>query len=62
MSQALFAKGNPAYDEVEASQWQATQVSTISIMNFFGRIIIGLWSLFVQYTALAHIPLCRPHL
>ncbi|KAJ6532432.1 major facilitator superfamily domain-containing protein [Mycena capillaripes] len=44
MSQALFAKGNPAYDEVEASQWQATQVSTISIMNFAGRIIIGLIS------------------
>ncbi|KAJ7899186.1 major facilitator superfamily domain-containing protein [Mycena olivaceomarginata] len=44
MSQALFAKGNPAYDKVEASQWQATQVSTISIMNFFGRIIIGLIS------------------
>jgi hypothetical protein len=41
MSQALFAKGNPAYDEVEASQWQAAQVSTISIMNFAGRIIIG---------------------
>ncbi|KAJ7916308.1 major facilitator superfamily domain-containing protein [Mycena leptocephala] len=44
MSQALFAKGNPAYDEVEASQWQAAQVSTISIMNFAGRIIIGLIS------------------
>ncbi|KAF7331089.1 NmrA domain-containing protein [Mycena venus] len=44
MSQALFAKGNPTYDEVEASQWQATQVSTISIMNFAGRIVIGLIS------------------
>jgi len=44
MSQALFAKGNPTYDEVEASQWQATQVSTISIMNFAGRILIGLIS------------------
>ncbi|KAJ6606619.1 major facilitator superfamily domain-containing protein [Mycena vulgaris] len=44
MSQALFAKGNPAYDEVEASRWQATQVSTISIMNFSGRILIGLIS------------------
>ncbi|KAJ7070365.1 major facilitator superfamily domain-containing protein [Mycena belliarum] len=44
MSQALFAKGNPAYDEVEASRSQATQVSMISIMNFFGRILIGLIS------------------
>ncbi|KAJ7476903.1 major facilitator superfamily domain-containing protein [Mycena galericulata] len=44
MSQALFAKGNAAYDEVEASRWQATQVSTISIMNFSGRILIGLIS------------------
>ncbi|KAJ7125293.1 major facilitator superfamily domain-containing protein [Mycena epipterygia] len=44
MSQALFAKGNPTYDEGEASRWQATQVSTISIMNFAGRIIIGLIS------------------
>ncbi|KAJ7661486.1 major facilitator superfamily domain-containing protein [Mycena polygramma] len=44
MSQALFAKGNPAYDEIEASKWQAAQVSTISIMNFSGRIIIGLIS------------------
>ncbi|KAF7368354.1 NmrA domain-containing protein [Mycena venus] len=44
MSQALFAKGNLAYDEVEASRWQVTQVSTISIMNFAGRIIIGLIS------------------
>ncbi|KAJ6544286.1 major facilitator superfamily domain-containing protein [Mycena capillaripes] len=44
MSQALFAKGNPNYDEVEASQWQATQVSTLSIMNFSGRIVIGLIS------------------
>ncbi|KAJ7775723.1 major facilitator superfamily domain-containing protein [Mycena maculata] len=44
MSQALFAKGNPTYDEVEASRWQATQVSTISLMNFSGRILIGLIS------------------
>ncbi|KAJ7476891.1 major facilitator superfamily domain-containing protein [Mycena galericulata] len=44
MAQALFAKGNPAYDEVEAARWQATQVSTISIMNFSGRILIGLIS------------------
>ncbi|KAJ7618509.1 major facilitator superfamily domain-containing protein [Roridomyces roridus] len=44
MSQALFAKGNPTYDEVEASRWQAAQVSLISIMNFSGRIVIGVLS------------------
>jgi hypothetical protein len=41
MSQALYAHKNPIYDEVEASRWQATQVSAISLMNFLGRIFIG---------------------
>ncbi|KAK7001642.1 NmrA domain-containing protein [Favolaschia claudopus] len=44
MSQALFAQGNPEYDEIKAAQFQATQVSTISIMNFAGRIVIGVIS------------------
>lgn len=44
ISQALFAKGNPNYDEELASQWQATQVSAISIANFMGRILIGMTS------------------
>jgi hypothetical protein len=44
MSQALYAYRNRSvYDEVEASQWQATQVSTISFMNFLGRILIGIF-------------------
>ncbi|KAG2365271.1 MFS general substrate transporter [Suillus spraguei] len=42
ISQALYAKGNPNYDELEASQWQAAQVSTLSVCNFAGRILIGL--------------------
>jgi hypothetical protein len=42
ISQALYAKGNPNYDELESSQWQAAQVSTLSICNFAGRILIGL--------------------
>ncbi|KAI0959036.1 hypothetical protein AcW1_003984 [Taiwanofungus camphoratus] len=42
ISQALFAKGNTNYDEVQASQWQAAQVSTISIMNCLGRFSIGM--------------------
>ncbi|KAF8189660.1 major facilitator superfamily domain-containing protein [Pholiota molesta] len=44
MSQALYAHNNPHYDEIEASGWQATQVSAISLMNFSGRIFIGLVS------------------
>jgi MFS family permease len=42
ISQALFAKGNPDFDQVEAVTWQAAQVSIISVTNFAGRILIGL--------------------
>ncbi|KAI0751758.1 MFS general substrate transporter [Daedaleopsis nitida] len=42
ISQALFAFNNPDYDDVKAAQWQATQVSTVSIMNCIGRISIGI--------------------
>ncbi|KAI0637554.1 MFS general substrate transporter [Trametes polyzona] len=42
ISQALFANNNPDYDEVKAAQWQATQVSTVSVMNCIGRIVIGI--------------------
>ncbi|KAI0688651.1 MFS general substrate transporter [Cytidiella melzeri] len=42
ITQALFAKGDPDFDEVKASQWQATQVSTVSVANCLGRVIIGL--------------------
>ncbi|KAF9474613.1 MFS general substrate transporter [Pholiota conissans] len=48
MSQALYAHNNPHYDEVEASGWQATQVSAISLMNFSGRIFIGVVSDFAK--------------
>ena len=41
ISQALFAKGNPDFDDRKAAQWQATQVSTISVTNCLGRILIG---------------------
>lgn len=44
MSQALYGYNNPHYDEAKASQWQSTQVSSISLMNFTGRIFIGLVS------------------
>ncbi|KJA16098.1 hypothetical protein HYPSUDRAFT_47749 [Hypholoma sublateritium FD-334 SS-4] len=48
MSQALYAHNNAHYDEIEASGWQATQVSAISLMNFSGRIFIGLVSDFAK--------------
>ncbi|KDR74212.1 hypothetical protein GALMADRAFT_249944 [Galerina marginata CBS 339.88] len=48
MSRALYAHQYPEFDEVEASGWQATQVSAISLMNFSGRIFIGLVSDFAK--------------
>jgi len=42
IAQALFAHDNPAYDEAESSTWQAAQVSTLSLANFFGRVLIGI--------------------
>ncbi|KAF5337303.1 hypothetical protein D9611_002979 [Ephemerocybe angulata] len=44
MSQALYAFKNPKYDPVEAARWQSTQVSSISLMNCAGRILIGVIS------------------
>lgn len=41
ISQALFAHGNPDFDTVLSAQWQATQVSLVSIANCVGRIAIG---------------------
>jgi hypothetical protein len=42
IAQALFAHDNPAYDEAESSTWQAAQVSTLSLANFSGRVLIGI--------------------
>ncbi|KAK7689988.1 hypothetical protein QCA50_006630 [Cerrena zonata] len=42
ISQALYAYATPVYDETQALEWQAKQVSSISIFNCMGRIIIGL--------------------
>ncbi|KAL0071038.1 hypothetical protein AAF712_001596 [Marasmius tenuissimus] len=49
MSQALYvheAQNSTLSDadQVEIAKWQAAQVSTISFMNFSGRIFIGLFS------------------
>ncbi|CAL1713241.1 unnamed protein product [Somion occarium] len=41
ISQALYANAVPTYDEREAAKWQSAQVSTVSISNCLGRIIIG---------------------
>jgi len=48
ISQALFAMGNPDYDEAKASQWQAAQVSIVSITNCAGRISIGMLADFTK--------------
>ncbi|KAI6035885.1 major facilitator superfamily domain-containing protein [Pisolithus marmoratus] len=48
ISLALFAKSNPNYEEEEASKLQAAQVSTLSVGNFAGRILIGLISDFTR--------------
>lgn len=39
---ALYAQSNAEYDHVEASKWQVAQVSTLSLGNFAGRVIIGM--------------------
>ncbi|EDR02388.1 uncharacterized protein LACBIDRAFT_309717 [Laccaria bicolor S238N-H82] len=44
MAQALYGYKNPQYNPIRASQWQATQVSTISLMNCAGRLFIGVIS------------------
>jgi len=41
ISQALFARGNPEFDTTLSAQWQATQVSLVSIANCVGRIALG---------------------
>ncbi|KAH6890095.1 hypothetical protein BKA70DRAFT_1329013, partial [Coprinopsis sp. MPI-PUGE-AT-0042] len=48
MAQALYAFENTDYDPVQAAKWQATQVSTVSVMNCLGRIIIGIISDFTK--------------
>ncbi|RXW15826.1 hypothetical protein EST38_g10027 [Candolleomyces aberdarensis] len=48
MSQALYAFNNPHYDPKKAAQWQSIQVSSISLMNCAGRILIGVISDFAK--------------
>ncbi|KAF9530910.1 major facilitator superfamily domain-containing protein [Crepidotus variabilis] len=48
MSRTLYAFHNKKYDDAAAATWQATQVSTISVTNFLGRIFIGLVSDFTK--------------
>ncbi|KAG5637900.1 hypothetical protein H0H81_002728 [Sphagnurus paluster] len=42
MSQALYAKSTRVYNPVDAARWQANQVASISLLNFAGRIFIGI--------------------
>ncbi|KAG6915674.1 hypothetical protein DXG01_010504 [Tephrocybe rancida] len=44
MSQALYTKSVEVYNPIDAARWQADQVSSISLLNFSGRIFIGLVS------------------
>ncbi|KZT23204.1 MFS general substrate transporter [Neolentinus lepideus HHB14362 ss-1] len=48
ISEALSAKGNPNYDQIEASRWQASQVSTVSITNCLGRFLVGILADFAK--------------
>ena len=41
ISQALVARGNPDFDTALSAQWQATQVSLVSIANCLGRVALG---------------------
>ncbi|KAF5342863.1 hypothetical protein D9757_014823 [Collybiopsis confluens] len=43
-----YTRTRTLMDEIDAAQWQAAQVSTVSFMNFAGRIVIGLLSDFVK--------------
>ncbi|KAI6035886.1 major facilitator superfamily domain-containing protein [Pisolithus marmoratus] len=45
---ALVPKSNPSHDGAEASKQQAMQVSTLSVGNFVGRMLIGLISDFTH--------------
>ncbi|KAE9405843.1 MFS general substrate transporter [Gymnopus androsaceus JB14] len=59
MAQILYLHENyPEYNEIEVSRWQATQVSTISLVGFVGRIFIGILSDFSK----AHFALPRSYL
>lgn len=48
IARALYAHGTPAYSEVDASAWQAKQVSTISITSCIGRFAIGSHPLYAR--------------
>ncbi|KAF5352113.1 hypothetical protein D9757_013759 [Collybiopsis confluens] len=43
-----YTRTRTLMDEIDAAQWQAAQVSTVSFMTFAGRIVIGLLSDFVK--------------
>ncbi|KAF9501081.1 MFS general substrate transporter [Pleurotus eryngii] len=48
MARILYAHENASFNPVIAAQWQATQVSILSIMNCSGRVVIGLLSDFIS--------------
>jgi len=48
VAQSLYAKNFPVYDEVESFKFQTLQVSAVSVMNFVGRICIGVFTDFIK--------------
>ena len=56
MSLALSAKDHPDYDRVVAARWQAAQVSSISIMNCSGRLILGAYRIVNKFAFGANVP------
>ncbi|KAH0839347.1 major facilitator superfamily domain-containing protein [Lanmaoa asiatica] len=59
ISQALYAKTHTVYNDIEASKWQAAQVSILSLGNFAGRVLIGEVITFLTCLTLAN---CTPGL
>ncbi|KIY68607.1 MFS general substrate transporter [Cylindrobasidium torrendii FP15055 ss-10] len=49
MAQALYAFSATEYSPKEAAEWQAAQVSTVSVCNCLGRIFIGIFSDFCKH-------------
>ncbi|KIY63648.1 MFS general substrate transporter [Cylindrobasidium torrendii FP15055 ss-10] len=58
MARALYIHATPVFSEIEVVEWQAAQVSTISISNCLGRIFIGLFADFSKH----HFHLPRSHM
>ncbi|KAG6873598.1 hypothetical protein C0995_013971 [Termitomyces sp. Mi166 len=59
-SQSPGQGGVPVYDPIAAAHWQADQVASISLLNFAGRIFIGVFSLLSSSSLPSRIALTPP--